>query len=257
MIRSVGRFAASFLLVAVIAGTGSASAQVVITQARALAGNVTPGDTPGFPVTLSVRDSYVLGSNLTVPDANTTAVQITADNVTLDLRGFGIYGPGVVGQGHGVRAVQSNITVMNGSVRGMGGGGVYLSGNSHRVENMYVTANGLSGIGIGSNSIVRGNTLILNNSSGISLAAIVTLSGGPGTIIMNNTVSNNTGAGIWANNGALVTGNTVRSNSSVGLSLSVDTGFGGNVATGNNAGAAQVQGGIQLSSNVCGATLCP
>src|SRR6266540_3776373 len=66
---------------------------VLIDQNRALAGGVTPGDTPGFPVTLSVPGSYRLTGNLTVPDANTTAIQIAADNVTLDLNGFSILGP--------------------------------------------------------------------------------------------------------------------------------------------------------------------
>src|SRR5215208_2216353 len=42
----------------------AADGPIVITQAKALAGNVTPGDTPGFPVTLSRAGSYILGSNL-------------------------------------------------------------------------------------------------------------------------------------------------------------------------------------------------
>ena len=43
--------------------------QVLITQAAVNAGNVTPGDTPGFPATISVPGSYRLASNLTVPTA--------------------------------------------------------------------------------------------------------------------------------------------------------------------------------------------
>src|SRR5438477_1054895 len=66
---------------------------LLIDQNRALAGNVTPGDTPGFPVTISQSGSYRLSGSLTVPDMNTTAIQITADNVTLDLNGFSIIGP--------------------------------------------------------------------------------------------------------------------------------------------------------------------
>lgn len=42
---------------------------VLITQADALAGNVTPSDTPGFPVTLSVSGSYRFASNLLVSTA--------------------------------------------------------------------------------------------------------------------------------------------------------------------------------------------
>src|SRR5882762_4507455 len=68
---------------------------VLIDQNRALAGNVTPGDAPGFPVTISQPGSYRLSGNLTVPDINTTAIQITADFVTLDLNGFSIVGQNV------------------------------------------------------------------------------------------------------------------------------------------------------------------
>src|SRR5690348_7192989 len=72
----------------------AADGVILIDQAAALAGSVTPGDAPGFPVTLSQPGSYRLSGNLTVPDADTTAIQITADSVTLDLNGFTIAGPG-------------------------------------------------------------------------------------------------------------------------------------------------------------------
>src|SRR5882724_9755177 len=68
---------------------------ILIDQNRALAGNVTPGDAPGFPVTISQPGSYRLSGNITVPDVNTTAIQITAEYVTLDLNGFSIIGPNV------------------------------------------------------------------------------------------------------------------------------------------------------------------
>ena len=67
--------------------------QIAITQARAMAGGVTPGDAPGFPVSINLPGSYVLSSGLTVPDANTTAIEINADHVTVDLNGFAILGP--------------------------------------------------------------------------------------------------------------------------------------------------------------------
>jgi len=138
----------------------------------------------------------------------------------------------------------------------MGGVGIYLDGNSHRVENVYVTGSGYSGIGIGANSIVRGSTLILNNSSNVSLAAIVTIGSATGVSITNNTVNSNTRAGIYANAGTTVTGNTVRGNSYLGLWLD-NAAFGNNVVTGNNGGSTQVSGGIQMGPNVCNSSLCP
>src|SRR2546423_9959248 len=114
---------------------------ILIDQNKAMTGNVTPGDTPGFPVTISLPGSYRLASNLTVPDSDTTAIRITAANVTLDLNGFAILGPTTcsrtgspppgflncfIGSGNGVESfiasseVPSNIAVINGTVRGMG-----------------------------------------------------------------------------------------------------------------------------------------
>ena len=57
---------------------------VLIDQNRALAGGVTPGDAPGFPVVINTPGIYKLASNLVVPNENTTAIQINVDNVTID-----------------------------------------------------------------------------------------------------------------------------------------------------------------------------
>src|ERR1700675_702311 len=83
------------LLGGVTMPTWAVDGVVLIDQNKAMAGNVTPGDTPGFPVTISLPGSYRLAGNLTVPDANTTAITIIADNVSLDLNGFTIQGPTV------------------------------------------------------------------------------------------------------------------------------------------------------------------
>ena len=110
--------------------------QIAITQARAMAGGVTPGDAPGFPVSINLPGSYVLSSGLTVPDANTSAIVINADHVTVDLNGFAILGPtdcsgdldpcANEGSGYGVwtPAVRFNITVRGGTIQGMGAVGI-------------------------------------------------------------------------------------------------------------------------------------
>ena len=63
-----------------------------INQTAALAGGVTPADTPGFPVTLSQPGSYVLTSNLVV-STEVIGIDVTADNVSIDLNGFSLIGP--------------------------------------------------------------------------------------------------------------------------------------------------------------------
>jgi hypothetical protein len=65
---------------------------ILIDQNHALAGGLTPGDAPGFPIPISQFGSYRLSGNLTVPDTNTTAIAITANHVTIDRNGFAIIG---------------------------------------------------------------------------------------------------------------------------------------------------------------------
>jgi len=166
-IRTAGAlFAGVLLLSAALPGTAFAvDGQIAITQAKAMAGSVTPGDAPGFPVSITQPGSYVLSSVLVVPDANTSAIVIAADHVTLDLNGFAILGPvdcsggllpcaGTPGNlfngGRGVTtdAVRFNITIRNGTVQGMGGTGIRLEGDSHLVEYVHARSNGFGGISI-------------------------------------------------------------------------------------------------------------
>jgi hypothetical protein len=123
------------LLVAAARAAHGVDGVIEINQARALAGGVSPGDTAGFPVLLSVPGSYRLTGDLdvrgeTTPE-NVTAIRIAAHDVTLDLNGFGVVGPVVctggppptscvpVGTGFGIDGRSfTNTRVTNGSVRG-------------------------------------------------------------------------------------------------------------------------------------------
>jgi len=67
---------------------------VLIDQARAIAGNITPGDTPGFPVSITRAGSYKLASSLLAPEG-VNGIEISSSNVTLDLNGFTLAGPAV------------------------------------------------------------------------------------------------------------------------------------------------------------------
>ena len=160
---------------------------VLIDQNRALAGNVTPGDAAGFPITISVSGSYRLSGNLTVPDRFTTAIEITADNVTIDLNGFSISGPTVCthssagvtcvnhGNGHGVTGNHDGLTVVNGTIRGMGAAGVFLGGSDIHIERVRAVSNGNEGIRIQGTGIVSGSSATLNRFTGIfTFSATVT-----------------------------------------------------------------------------------
>jgi hypothetical protein len=64
---------------------------ILIDQNKALAGNVSPGDAPGFPVSIRRPGSYRLAGNLTVP-SGLNGIEITESNVTVDLNGFSLLG---------------------------------------------------------------------------------------------------------------------------------------------------------------------
>jgi len=139
--RSVSTALAAAIIAASAVPAQAGEGVIQINQAKALAGGVTAGDGAGFPVTISAPGSYRLTGDLTVPNANTNAVSITADSVTLDLNGFSIAGPttctysypnvtcgGTEGTGTGVVAATSRVTVRNGRVRGMGSDAIELKG---------------------------------------------------------------------------------------------------------------------------------
>ena len=240
---------------------------VLIDQNRAISGSVTPGDTPGFPVSINSPGIYKLASNLVVPNENTTAILVNVDNVTIDLNGFAILGPNVCATdgfnpatpctkpatsavlGVGVDGVSAgtvrNTRVLNGTIDGMGGIGLYLGVNS-RVEKMNVTSNAAYGIytsgGVILDTLVRANGL-----TGIFVS---------GAIISGSRSIFNRGSGISTSNASLLSGNVISTNVSFGLVLSttVPSRYTDNVINNNNGGDAnpQIAGGTQAGANSCG-----
>ena len=235
----------------------NASAQKKISQAQALAGGVTPGDSPGFPVTISKPGVYVLTSNLEVPDVDTTAVAIIVSNVTIDLGGFTIIGPdNGNGSGQGISSPTSNTiisatVVRNGTIFGMGSDGIFASGRGNRIDRVTVVNNGGHGIDAGpaahvTRSRAAGNTFVGIQASDASI------------VEQNVSASNTWGIAVGA--GSTVIGNIALDNTSFGFIVD-ESGWGHNVASNNNGGNANPQyggTGIALSGgNLCGGALCP
>ena len=105
-----------------------------------------------FPITINESGSYVLTSNLTVTTANVKAININADNVTLDLNGHTIHGFYGGATETGIYAYNRyNIAIKNGIVRGFCYG-IYLfndddhQGAGHRIEGIQASNNGGYGI---------------------------------------------------------------------------------------------------------------
>jgi hypothetical protein len=173
---------------------------VLIDQNRALAGNVTSGDAPGFPVTLGVAGSYRLSGNLFVP-AGSDGIAITVDGVTLDLNGFQIAGGGTAIGVHARGGVDPlvRIVIRNGGVTNFSTGVSTASTVGADLRDLRVSDNAISGI----------------------------LSG-RGGLVVGNTASRNL-LGIIATEGSVVTGNTAIDNRQTGMQIIFST------ATGNAA----------------------
>ncbi len=204
-----------------------------IHQTCALNGGCFPGDTAGFPVTITASGSYRLSSNLTMTDVFSNGIAVNTSNVSIDLNGFAVIGqivcsgtpttcaPTLAG-GTGILGSDPRkfIRVRNGTVRGMGNGGVDL-GSGSEVTDLRVTSNGGSGIVVRNDAVVSGNLVYQNGLVGVVARG--------GSVVTNNAVSRNgtdgigDGANLLNHVGVLASGNSVYQNGVDGLVL-VDEG---------------------------------
>lgn len=237
---------------------------IEINQARATSGGLTAGDTAKFPVTIERSGSYRLTSNLDLTDANarqngvaaenTTAILVTASDVTIDLNGFIILGStGCTGQpvsncaptgtGIGVDASAADrVTVLNGGVRGMGSKGIALR-QSGLVERVFVTSNATDGIAMDGGGRLSNVDVSFNGGAGNTGAQVVTAS----LAIGNGDI----GLG-----GGTVANSTANGNAGIGILGNFATGC---VATTNGPGGmgTQISAASPPGHNVCNNTLCP
>jgi parallel beta-helix repeat protein len=278
-------WAALLLAAATIAFAGSAGAvdgTIEINQPKVLANG-------GFPYVISTANtSYRLTGSLTVP-ASTNGINVTANNVTIDMNGFSITGPGSTsGVVNGVSASGiADVTVENGTITGLGL--AIVLGTSGIVRNVHADANGF-GIYVGDNSVVEGCTA--NNSTttyGIACSSGCSISGNTangnanegifcsvsGCQITGNTANGNIGVGINCASGAcVISGNTVLGNPTLGIgcfgsgclisSNSVANGALGIEASDTTTGysnnvlknTANFSSGKSLGNNLCNGTVC-
>lgn len=193
-----------------------------------------------FPYSITASGTYRLTGNLTVT-SGADGIDVSADNVTIDLNGFAIIG--VSGSGTGIKSTNNQVTVRNGTVTGMGGAGISLGGTNATVTGVHSVGNGGAGIVIGSSSLVTDSTVSGNQGVGISVT-------GSGSTVLDN---------------------SVYGNSSYGLELNdISSSFARNVFQGNNGNStigslsppqvAPPPSGsnyFQIGSNLCNGDACP
>lgn len=255
-----------------------------INQTQALAGGVTPGDTPGFPVTLSEPGSYRLTSPLVVSSSAADGIQISSDDITIDLNGFAITGPVActgsgtsvscgAGSGIGIKrdSLEVGTVVHDGTVSGFGGGGIVVGalnpgfGSENRIEDVRVVRNGGDGVQGGLETIVARVQAIGNDGDGIDLSrrgrvldSVATGNAANGIVVSaagvvsGCTASENGIDGMSLGAGAAAFDSAARSNGVIGIDAGGTSIVRGNVADGN--GTAQLD---QFSGGYSGNVLGP
>jgi hypothetical protein len=165
-----------------------------------------------LPYTINQPGSYYITGNL---DGSGGGINISADDVTLDLMGFALDGGGVNDKGIDIQSIRDNVTIRNGTVTNFGQLGIvqsYSAGgttsSNTRILNMRVIDNGAlavyhAGISINAtNALVSGCTVSGHPGNGISVSAT--------GIVRNNLTYGNGRAGIFG--GGLIVGNVVNNN---------------------------------------------
>jgi len=237
-------------------------------------GQVEIGPTSSFPIVINQSGSYHLTADLTVSSVSANAIEITADNVTLDLGGHVIRGPGgATSTGIGIYANNvHNVSLHDGTLTGFKYG-TYLSsssastGGGHRLRDLTgsdcdytaiwfergtardcVTHS--SSVGFTCYHCAVQNVHSFGNSIGLELidASVVTCTASENTgygfstgnaVLTGCVATNNENHGIQANSGTAVIGCSVVSNGGAGIDIN---GAGVNVV--NSTGVANTGGNV-------------
>ncbi|MEZ4333009.1 MAG: right-handed parallel beta-helix repeat-containing protein [Myxococcota bacterium] len=219
-------------------GIARASDGVVeINQTCATQTGCVPGDSPGFPVTLSTAGSYRLTSVLITPlvgGANTTLIEVTGANVDLDLNDFGLRGfvtcsgvpasCNVSGSGRGVDGSASGTSIHDGFVTGMGSNGIFASTDA-RIRNVTAVSNAGNGIFASAGSLLEDVVASSNGGSGIALGGMA--------IVRNGVARANGALGFSLLSNGQASGLVAASNGSHGISAGTAAEVADCTATGN------------------------
>ncbi len=158
-----------------------------------------------LPLTISQSGSYYLAETINFATQDITGITITASDVTIDLNGYALIGPGKVtgSSGSGISASGKQITILNGSVSQWRGSGIALSSSS-QVSNIKSTNNGNYGVQVGQDSRVKDCILESNGGLGIDTSNECVISG--------CTARSNSGGGIYMSHGSSITNSTASYN---------------------------------------------
>lgn len=173
------------------------------------------------PYTITQSGSYYLTQNLTSTD---TGITVNANDVTIDLCGFTLTGPGnTSGSNYGISlGIRRNVEIRNGTIKSFGRYGVYESGDSaknNRILKIQAFYNGIGGIYLrGEGDVVKDCQACYNGAGSIETGTTVMgIMTGRNSMVTDNVVYNNGPNsavncyvyGIFINNESTASNNTI------------------------------------------------
>jgi parallel beta-helix repeat protein len=160
-----------------------------------------------LPFIITNGGSYYLTTNLTGSGGGTNGITITANHVTLDLGGFVLSGIPGSGTAINVPALQTNLVIHNGTIRGWASG-VFGNCVNGEFANLKVSDN--SGGIQGGYGCVAVRCSFYNNSYGLQVSDGSTV---------KDCIGQSTGTAILASDGCTVESCTAMGNGFVGISV--------------------------------------
>ncbi len=263
-------------LVLVLSATGIAEEAVhEINQAAVEEGLAPCGTTAGFPCVLDQPGSYRLTSNLVSTNPDRHILEITVDDVHLDLGGFALIGPVQcswtgsdvsctdIGFGDAISAAVDRLTVRNGTVRGAGRFGV-LTDHGAVLSDLHIFSCAESAIWALNHLTLK--RCVIETSEGIASGDVArvtactvrhctdfTITVANYAMIADTTIEANNAIGIEAGSSASLIGNVIRGNLNHGLQVRDGSLVIGNTVTSNAGyGLLVASGTAGFGSNVFG-----
>lgn len=221
-----------------------------------------------FPIVIDRPGSYTLTGNITVSTLNVNGIEVRAGDVTINLAGHTITGPGSGGSGIGIFVSQGeNNEIRNGTVQGFLSG-ISLSGRNHHVKHISACHNNFFGIEA-ANSLIADCQANFNGSHGLKANSstitncTINFNGSCGMQASESTVTgctaqSNGSHGIFALEKCRIEGNIMKDNGGYGLYLGPDYSYAIRNKAGNNAAGGFYQTGTHhlpvtgIEANVAG-----
>jgi hypothetical protein len=260
---------------------------IEISQERILAGGVTPGDAPGYPLTIAAPGSYRFTGHLTPVGVAGAAPSIEivapARDVAIDLNGFSLDGGGsctagatgascaLSGLPNGiVSSTGAQLSIRNGAIRGLRAAIVISSAAAVTLEDLLLTEHTNSGVFVedGIPATIRRVVASVIAGRGIDAVSAAVIdciadhcqqTGIRAFEVSGSRASANTSAGITLSAGGLATNVTARGNS-IGVqalagSSVVSSVLRDNTSVGISAAADATYAGCTLTGNNGGGNL--